>query len=64
MTSEPGAAADNALRLAQEGLAIRDRMVPVKTLCLHGDNPQAVRNAQAVRGALENAGFALRPLRN
>ena len=30
------------------------------TLCLHGDNPEAFRNAVAVRDALQDAGFRLR----
>ncbi|MCB2209330.1 LamB/YcsF family protein [bacterium] len=60
--TEPGAVADNALRMAQEGINIDGRSVPVDTLCLHGDNPAAVRNAQAVREALEKAGIELGPL--
>lgn len=31
-----------------------------QTLCIHGDNPQALANAQAVRTALEAAGVTLR----
>jgi UPF0271 protein len=32
-----------------------------QTLCIHGDNPQALANAQTVRTALEAAGVTLRP---
>ena len=33
----------------------------VRTICVHGDNPQAVTFARAVREALLNRGFALKP---
>src|SRR5260221_1216104 len=33
----------------------------VRTLCVHGDNPQAVAFAKAVREALLNRGFTLKP---
>lgn len=47
---------DQALRIAQ-GLALETAeggalMLQADTLCLHGDTPQAVMNAQAVREAL------------
>jgi UPF0271 protein len=32
------------------------------TLCLHGDNPEAVANARAVRQALARAGVEVRAL--
>jgi UPF0271 protein len=62
--TEPGAVAENALRLAREGIDVDGRRVPVETLCLHGDNLEAVRNARAVRQALENAGIEIRSLAN
>ncbi len=33
----------------------------VETLCIHGDNPNAVQIARAVRSALEEAGVGIRP---
>ncbi len=35
--------------------------VAFDTICLHGDNPQAVQFAQALRRGLESAGFAVAP---
>lgn len=46
---DPLAAAQQALRLAHGG--------SVETLCVHGDNPQALAVARAVRGALERRGL-------
>lgn len=60
--TDPLEVADNALRLVREGIFVGDGVVQVDTLCLHGDNPQAVENARAVRQALDVAGVALRPL--
>jgi UPF0271 protein len=34
--------------------------LPAKTLCVHGDDPQAVHLLRAIRRALENAGFEIR----
>lgn len=51
---------EQALRLAgstvvaQDGSALR---MPVDSLCVHGDTPDAVRAARAVRSALEGAGW-------
>ena len=64
--TDPEAAAAQALRIVQTGtvVAADGGEVPLcaDTLCLHGDNPAAVGNARAVRGALESAGVTLRPL--
>jgi UPF0271 protein len=38
-----------------------DLATEVDSLCLHGDEPTAVAAAQAVRRALEDAGFEVRP---
>jgi UPF0271 protein len=57
---------ERSVRLATEGtvVAISGEVVPVKadTLCLHGDTPDAVALASALRGALERAGVALVPM--
>lgn len=64
--TDPAAAAAQALRIAREGLVEAVEGAPVRlcaqTLCVHGDNPSAVRNARAVRRALEEAGIEIRPL--
>lgn len=63
---DPQAAAEQALRMVREQ-AIRTvggRIVPmpVHTICVHGDNPQGIAIARAVRSALEGAGVGIRPL--
>jgi 5-oxoprolinase (ATP-hydrolysing) subunit A len=60
--TDPNKVAVNALRLAKEGIIIAGQRVEIDTLCLHGDNPEAVENAKAVRRALETDGIVLEPL--
>ena len=71
--SEPGAvihdpvvAAAQALRMVDEQairtVGGRKVAMPVHTICVHGDNPQGVAIATAVRAALEGAGVRLRPI--
>jgi UPF0271 protein len=64
--TDPAAAADQAVRIAREGIVVAVDGTEVRlradTLCLHGDNPEAVANARAVRQALERAGVAVRAL--
>jgi UPF0271 protein len=48
--------AANAVRLAESGA--------VQTVCVHGDSPDAVTTARAVRRALERADFEVRPWRD
>lgn len=70
--SEPGAVihdagyiAERAVRLAETGqIVAADGTVidtAAKSLCIHGDNPEAVAIARAVRDALEAAGIAIKP---
>ena len=61
---EPGAVLESvdevceqALRLAREGAGQGSNKVPVDTLCIHGDNPNAAVLAQAVRKTLEESGI-------
>jgi UPF0271 protein len=49
---EPGEMEAQVVRLVQEGR--------VETLCIHGDDPRAVANAQFVRLVLERQGIAVR----
>jgi UPF0271 protein len=69
--SEPGAVihdagfiAERAVRLAETGqiVAIDGTVIETaaRSLCIHGDNPEAVAIARAVRDALEASGIAIR----
>jgi UPF0271 protein len=59
--ADPARAAEQALTLAGRGLAQDDTgawlHLRVDTLCLHGDSPNAVAMARAVRQALDGAGL-------
>jgi len=67
LLEDPAAVAQNAVRLALEGIAVTSGSqtvhLPVETLCLHGDNPGAVENARQVRAALQAAGVGVARLR-
>lgn len=64
---DPEAASARIVEILEGGVvrAVSGEMVPVRadTVCVHGDNPEAVAFARAVRAALERAGVELRPLR-
>jgi UPF0271 protein len=51
---DPAETAERALRFAGEG--------QVESICIHGDGPNAVELAAAVRSALQGAGVAVAPL--
>ena len=57
---------ERSVRLATEGtvVALTGEVVHVRadTLCLHGDTPDAVKLAAALRTALEHAGVVLAPM--
>lgn len=59
-------AAARAARMVAEGRVATLDGPPIAldfdTICVHGDNPQAVGMARAVRQALEDAGIRVRPL--
>ncbi len=61
---EPLAVAARALQLAEQGemVAIDGSAIPTdaRSLCIHGDTPDAVAMARAVRSALEGAGIEVR----
>jgi UPF0271 protein len=59
---KPDAVAENALRLVHDGMEINGETIRIDTLCLHGDNPEALRNAQAVRRVLEAEGVVIQGL--
>jgi UPF0271 protein len=58
---DPAEVADRAVRLASEGVvrAVDGSLVAVRaaSLCVHGDSPDAVAMARAVRAALEDEGI-------
>jgi UPF0271 protein len=56
---QPQVVAENALRLVEEGLQMDGRKIPIDTLCLHGDNENALENAHAVRQRLSAAGIMI-----
>ncbi len=62
--SDPAAAAAQAVSIVRDGgvRAVDGTFValPVDTLCLHGDKPEAAFIAAAVRSALEVAGISVR----
>ncbi|HEY9013073.1 MAG TPA: 5-oxoprolinase subunit PxpA [Devosia sp.] len=62
---DPGFIAERAVRLAETGeIVAADGAIihtEAKSLCIHGDNPEAVGIARQVRYALEGAGIAVRP---
>ena len=63
--SDPQAAAHQAVRLAKDGTVLADDgtelALEADSICVHGDSPQAVAVARAVRAALEDAGIPVRP---
>jgi 5-oxoprolinase (ATP-hydrolysing) subunit A len=62
---DPATVADRAVRMAAHGVVVAVDgtavLMPVRSVCLHGDGPDAVEMARAVRTALEGAGLTLRP---
>ena len=66
MIDDPEAAAARMVRFVTGGAieAASGRRIPAAcdSICLHGDGPEAVAIARAVRAALEAAGVALAPM--
>ena len=63
---DPARAAARMVEMVQAGAIVAEsgRRIPTRidTICLHGDTPEAVEIARAVRSALEAAGVTLAPL--
>jgi 5-oxoprolinase (ATP-hydrolysing) subunit A len=63
---DPFDAAERALRMVKDGVveAIDGTVIALEaqTLCIHGDNPEGVALAAAIRRRLEAAGIAIRPM--
>jgi UPF0271 protein len=66
LITDPARAAAQAVRIARDGLVLAHDgthvAIHADTLCLHGDNPAALANAQAVRQALAAAGIEVQAL--
>lgn len=66
LITDPAAAARQAVRLVEEGVAIAHDGAPVEirasTICLHGDTTGAPAMARAVAAALRAAGVTIQPL--
>lgn len=65
LITDPARAAAQAVEIAHGTVTAHDgTRVPIdaQTLCLHGDNPAARQNAQAVRRALQEAGVTVQRL--
>ena len=63
---DPARAAARMVEMVSEGAIVAEsgRRIPTRidTICLHGDTPEAVQIARAVRAALEAAGVAVERL--
>ncbi|MHB8091805.1 MAG: LamB/YcsF family protein [Syntrophales bacterium] len=63
---DPKRSVEQALRMALDGEIIAvdgSRLkMEIHTLCLHGDNPSAVKHTRAIRQALETEGIGVRSL--
>lgn len=62
LVTEPEQIAENAIKLAKEGLVIKGKEFKVDTLCLHGDHPHAAETAKLVKEHLRKAHIHVRPL--
>ncbi len=66
LIADPARAAAQAVNIARGYVIAHDgTRVPIdaQTVCLHGDNPAALQNAQAVRAALRHVGIEVKSLR-
>jgi 5-oxoprolinase (ATP-hydrolysing) subunit A len=63
LVEDPAEVAEGAVRMATDAVIIAvdgtRLLMPVESVCVHGDTPGAVAMARAVRAALESAGVAL-----
>lgn len=68
LITDPTEAARRAVLIAREGIvkAVDGTMLSLHadTICIHGDTPNSISIAEAVRRALEEAGIAISPVPN
>lgn len=66
MITDADRAVAQVLRMVQEGsvVSVSGKVVPLQadTLCIHGDQPDALLFAGAIRAALQDAGIAVRTI--
>lgn len=66
LVHDPAVVAERAVRMAAAGVVGTvdgtSLLMPVESVCVHGDAPGAVERAAAVRTALEAAGLSVAPL--
>jgi 5-oxoprolinase (ATP-hydrolysing) subunit A len=67
LVHDPAAVAERAVRMAADGVVQTvdgtTLLMPVESICVHGDTPNAVELARTVRTALETAGLTVTALR-
>lgn len=67
LVQDPARVAARAVRMAAEGVVDTvdgtTLLMPVESICVHGDSPDAVELARTVRTALEASGFTVTALR-
>jgi 5-oxoprolinase (ATP-hydrolysing) subunit A len=65
LVEDPAAVAERAVRMATDGVVTAvdgsRLLMPVESVCVHGDTPGAAQLARAVRAALTEAGVTVRP---
>jgi 5-oxoprolinase (ATP-hydrolysing) subunit A len=65
LVEDPAAVAERAVRMATDGVVVAvdgtALLMPVESVCVHGDTPGAAALARAVRTALTAAGLDVRP---
>jgi UPF0271 protein len=65
LVEDPAAVAERAVRMATDGVVVASDgtalLMPVESVCVHGDTPGAADLARAVRTALTAAGVDVRP---
>ena len=65
LVEDPAAVAERAVRMATDGVVVAvdgtALLMPVESVCVHGDTPGAAELARAVRTALTTAGIGVRP---
>jgi 5-oxoprolinase (ATP-hydrolysing) subunit A len=65
LVHDPAAVAERAVRMAADGVVVAvdgtRLLMPVESVCVHGDTPGAVDLARAVRAALSAAGLRVQP---
>ncbi|MDI9472237.1 MAG: 5-oxoprolinase subunit PxpA [Bacillota bacterium] len=66
LITDPKAAVERVLQMVLEKKvrAVTGELIPIQadSICVHGDNPEALRLAETIRSQLENSGIRVQPL--